>query len=219
MLKGKGGRPDPDWSVAQVRDLDSGEQVARFRARLKEGAFGEQLYKLGYWYAAQDGAITVPAFVCPLVTGGYGTATVDRMLGMGYPSGQIYQNERGDYGWTETTITKPQMDGWMDAALIEGSIETYDIITLTEYKRYEQNAEGLAGARPGTHDDCVKADEACIIAIAHAPRRLETPAQRRDAMTATARPTYAQTASERAAGAFFGRQQQPRDLSRFRSRM
>ncbi len=217
ILKGKGGNPDPDWSVAQVRDLDSGEQVARFRGRLKEGAFGEVLYKLGYWYATDyPSNKRVPAYVVPLVTGGYGTATVEKMLDLGYPAGQIYQNEAGDYGWTETTVTKPQMDGWLDGAILEGSIETYDQVTLTEYKRYEYDHEGRVGGRPGTHDDCVKADEACLIAMAHAPRRLETPAQRQAAMTGG---SYAESASERAAGAFYGQQQPARDLSRFKSRM
>jgi len=216
ILKGKGANADPDWSVAQVRDLDSGEQVARFRARIKEGAFGEVLYKLGYWYLSVFDNRRVPGYVVPLVTGGYGTATVNKMLDMGYPSGQIYQNEAGDYGWTETTITKPQMDGMLDTAIIEGSIETYDIVTLTEYKRYEHGIDGKVEGRPGTHDDCVKADEACLIGINHAPRRFQSPKERRE----TAVGMYGQTASERAAGAFYGnRQEQVRDLSRFKSRM
>jgi hypothetical protein len=137
------------------------------------------------------------------------------MLDMGYPAGQIYQNEAGDYGWTETVVTKPQMDGWLDAALIEGSIETYDVVTLTEYKRYEHGIDGSVGGRPGTHDDCVKADEACIIGMHHAPRRFQSPKERREPGVGA----YSQTASERAAGAFFGRTMDTRDLSRFRSRM
>src|SRR4030095_5473336 len=62
------GKVDPDWSVVQVREQDTGEQVARFRGRVSEAYFGEYWVRLHRWYNN--------AFVVPAVTGGYGRAAL-----------------------------------------------------------------------------------------------------------------------------------------------
>ena len=71
-----------DFSVDQVRDADTGEQVARLRARISERAHAEQLNMLARWYNL--------AFVVPEIAGGYGTAMLDHLiLDLLYPIGRF----------------------------------------------------------------------------------------------------------------------------------
>lgn len=167
------GVPDPDWCVTQVRDLDSGEQVARLRGRVREQVFGDYNFLLGKWYNW--------AYCVVGVTGGYGRGSLDRMIERGYPYGQMYcrRDESKlatpqDYeylGFEETTVSRPKLYHWLDMAIMDHSIETFDAVTLNEYRTFEIDKDGIPRARAGCKDDCVSSDAFTVVGIRRAPRR------------------------------------------------
>jgi hypothetical protein len=176
-----------DFSVDQVRDVDTGEQVARLRARISERAHAEQLSMLATWYNM--------AFVVPEVAGGYGTAMLDHLiLDLGYPMGHVYRREGGqsqtnqkeaqlsELGFVTGRTSKPQLISGLDSAILFRSIETYDVITINEYKTYEQSdnlQNGGTGARVGCFDDCVIADALCVLGIGKYPASLRQQANKK----------------------------------------
>lgn len=166
-----------DWSVCQIRDADSGEQVARFRGRVRERAFAVQLWMILTWYNR--------AFLVPEIGGGYGRAMLDHLvLDLMYPMAHIYRRsgntagasplniEIDDLGWPTGATTRPRLVSALDTAILTHSIETYDPITLNEYRSFEVSKAGKDEARTGTHDDAVMADALCVIGIQEFPPML-----------------------------------------------
>lgn len=175
-LRGEAKKADRDWSVANVRDLESGEQVARFRGQVSEAHFGEYWARLSKWY---NGAYVVPA-----VTGGYGRAALNRAVQCGLGVEYIYrrEDETGtpgrvagsngdvDLGFTETGTTRPTLYSGLYIAILEHAIETYDAVTINEYYSFITNKDGKPEARPGAKDDCVTADALSVKGIATCPQ-------------------------------------------------
>lgn len=212
------GRVDADWSVTQVRDLETGEQVARLRGQINERYFGEYNYRLGRWYNN--------AYCVPGVTGGYGTAMVSRMIDFGYPLHLFYcryDEDKGvpkrfeEIGYVESTIDRPKLYSWLDTAIIDGSIDTVDAVTINEYLAFEYDPkDGTPRAKPGHKDDCVSADGFAVVGIRRAPRR-ESSLNERE-LTADQR--YGLSQREQAAAAVYGQSgEEPPWGSRFRDRM
>ena len=172
-----------DFSVDQVRDADTGEQVARLRARISERAHAEQLNMLARWYNL--------AFVVPEIAGGYGTAMLDHLiLDLLYPIGHVYRRKGGrrtgspvtpeidDLGFPTGPTTKPQLVSGLDSAILFHTIETYDAITINEYKSFEADKNGHTGARQGCFDDCVIADALTVLGIGEFPATLRQQANK-----------------------------------------
>lgn len=195
---------DPDYAVAQIRDAHSGEQVARLRGRITEGAFGELLYTLLRWYN--------DAFLVPEVKGGYGRAMLNKLIEAGYPQVLIFNKHlmselqglppyRGDVsyhdlGWDTNVGNRPLLIQKLDDAILKHTIETYDAVTIEEYRHFCYNADGKPEAEPGFHDDCVMSDALCQIAIIFA-KKLE-PMRKQDARRAAMLPRkYGQAAKPR----------------------
>ena len=168
------GRVSRDWSVCQVFDIDSGEQVARYRGQVSERWFGETWARLSRWY---NGAYVVPA-----VTGGYGRASLNRALDCGLPVSVVYQpeDETGlqgkrlaetsvDLGFVETVATRPTLYSLCDLAVIQQAITLYDAVTINECFSFEYNKDGKPEARTGTKDDCVTALALAVRGIKAAP--------------------------------------------------
>lgn len=163
--------PKRDFSVAQVLDRVSGEQVARLRARMTERYFGELVYCLGVWYNN--------AFLVPEMTGGHGQAMVDVVLQLGYPMNLIYHVNRSgpvtynDLGWSTNTVTRPRLISGIDSALTDRSIEIYDAYTIRELLAFARNNDGKAEAPPGEWDDAVMALGLAIQGLKSAPAMLK----------------------------------------------
>jgi hypothetical protein len=165
------GTADPDYSVAQIFDRDTGEQVAIFRARITESAFGKYLAMLGQWYNW--------AYLVPEVQKGYGRSTLDTLLACKYPQHRIYNRRNEavpskpryeDLGWETNTVTRPLLLNAVDNALLENSISIYDATTIQELRTFVTNKDGKAEAQRGCHDDTVIALALAIIGIQRAPR-------------------------------------------------
>lgn len=163
---------DPDFSVLNIRDVESGEQVARFRARVTEGPFGEAVYALLRWYDN--------AFLVPEVMGGYGRAMLNKVLELGYHEDLIWNkhmfNEiagqpqhKGsvsyhDYGWKTDPVNRPTLISFLDDAITGHTIETYDHVMIQEYRHFCYGPR-KPEAEAGYHDDCVIADCLCVVGI------------------------------------------------------
>jgi hypothetical protein len=165
------GTADPDYSVAQIFDRDTGFQVAIFRQRITESAFGKYLAILGEWYNW--------AYLVPEVQKGYGRSTLDTLLACEYPQSRIYNRRNEaipskpryeDLGWETNTVTRPLLLNALDNALIDGSITLFDAITIQELRTFIINKDGKAEAQRGCHDDTVIALALGIIGIQRAPR-------------------------------------------------
>lgn len=176
----KAGR-DPDWCVACVLDAQSGEQVAKYRARDTPAEFGRQLKSLGAYYNW--------AFLVVEVNN-TGIATMDEIQrgegtdAPGYPGELIYKRDNLDpnrierstnthlWGWKTTTVTRPQLIHWLDDALREGAVTIRDAHTKDECIRFIVTPSGKAEAQKGAHDDEVIALALAVVGIQSFPWRL-----------------------------------------------
>jgi hypothetical protein len=182
-------KSDPDYSVCEISDAMSGEQVARLRYRMSEAVFGEDLYTLLRWYNS-------PFFV-PEVKGGYGRATLNKLLDLGYPQTLIFNKHlmdelqglppyRGDVsyhdlGWNTMPANRELLISLLDDAILKHKIEEYDSVGIEELRHFCYDARGKAKAESGYHDDTVIAkclrEVARIFAKKLAPMRARQDAQ------------------------------------------
>lgn len=173
--RGKG-KIHADWSVSQIHDLDTHEQVARLRARITQRHFGEYWYRLHRFYNL--------AYIVPAVTGGYGQAALDRALDLGLPREFVYveRNKRKPdhppkaadqgglpLGFMENISTRLPLYSALDSAMVDHAIELYDGVTINEVKTFEFNKDGKPEARTGCWDDTVTAYALVIEGIPYAP--------------------------------------------------
>jgi hypothetical protein len=166
------GEAKPDYSVAQVLDRDTGEQVARFRARVQAAEFGWQLFMLGVYF---NWAQIVPE------ANGPGLACIDELLRQSYPADLIYHRirtadqdprERADLiGWKTTAVTRPQLISLLDSAIREAAIIIRDPITVQECRTFVIKPNGKAEHQDSCHDDTVIALALGVVGIAQMPRK------------------------------------------------
>lgn len=164
------GNADPDYSVACVLDLDTGEQVAKLRGRIEPAPFAEYIDVLARWYGhlrdAQHLDPRTSSFLVPEANGP-GIALLEALLRLGYPPFMIYHRQRspeaqfssGDstelqlLGWRTTAVTRVQLISFLDQCIRERSILVNDPNTLLELQHFVTKANGKAEAVDGGHDD------------------------------------------------------------------
>lgn len=165
------GTADPDFCVASVRERETGDQAATWRARVEPAEFGRQLNLLGRYFGM---ASVVPE------ANNTGIATIDSLVACDYPRALIYHRlrnpdddpqERAEkIGWKTTTVTRPQLVSWYDAAIREMSIYIRDPQFASEANTFVIKPDGKAEAQKGCHDDCVIADGLTVIGILQMPK-------------------------------------------------
>lgn len=165
---------DPDYSVASVLDRQTGEQVAKVRARMEPAPFGEYVEALSRFYNW--------AFVVPEANGP-GIAFLEQLLRMDFPPALIYhrrpqpdeQFAAGDstvlqrLGWKTNANTRVQMISRHDQNIREFGIFIRDPHTLREHQTFVVKTNGRAEATDGTHDDEVIALALAGIGLEAAP--------------------------------------------------
>lgn len=178
----KGGRSDPDFAAASVRDADTGEQVAVYHDRVTEAYFGKQVYALGWFYNW--------AFVVPETTG-HGRAFLQALLEEGYPHDAVYRKQRppgdmrpvtfNELGYETNDVTRPVLLSALDTALMQGAITIHDNQTAQECRTLIVNPDGRVEAKLGSHDDLAFAEALSIIGLRFCPTapRLTEEQQRR----------------------------------------
>ena len=173
------GEADPDYSVAQVFDRDTGEQCAVMRAHLMPGETGRYIAALGRWYNM--------AQICgERNPGGGGVSMLEAILNNDYPSGLIYHRSvtpdqnpqvRGDrIGWDTSGVSRPILISLLDEAIRQGALHVHDPITQSELLTFVIRPNGKAEAQPGCHDDCVIALALVIVVCERMPRPLPSTA-------------------------------------------
>jgi hypothetical protein len=167
------GESNPDWSVGQVVDRDTGEQCAVLRARMMPGETGRYMAKVLRWYNyAQLCGERNP--------GGGGVSMLEAVLNTDYPAGLIYHRPvnpeqdpqvRGDkIGWDTSGVSRPILISLLDEVLRQMAITIHDPITQQELLTFVIKANGKAEHQAGCHDDTVIALALACIVITRMPR-------------------------------------------------
>lgn len=155
-----------DYACAQVLNRKTWEQVARWRGRLDQNAFGEELIKLGRFY---NGAMLAPE------TGIGGPGVAAHIVARGYPA--IYRHRssirmpgsvNNQYGWITNSRTKTEAIGNLQSALYDQTVTIHDPVTYQEMKDYVVLPTGFGNADgKENYDDTVMALAIALTAIKH----------------------------------------------------
>jgi hypothetical protein len=162
---------DPDWSVAGVLDLETGEQVAQLRERIRPVPFAEYIALLGKLYNW--------AFIVPEAND---AGFIDALLRTNYPLERIYTRRRDptdrrsaqpqDIGFETTGTTRPWLISALDDAMRETAIIIRSPIAQQECRTFVIKPNGKMEHQTGCHDDCVMMLALACIGIRHAPRKM-----------------------------------------------
>lgn len=150
-----------DWQVCTVLDLDSGDQVAEFRARLEPQIAVDQVEGLCLYYNNAFLAVEVQgggrSFQRHLALRGtiplYERETFDRVGGISYPV------KKG--GWVTTEDNRKDLFSELRTSVREERCRIRSLVTLIEcrtlWEKQIGDYRGRIEARPGKHDDGVMA--------------------------------------------------------------
>lgn len=162
---------DPDWSVAFVVDLETGEQVAMLRERLRPVPFAEYLVLVGRLFNY--------AFLVPEAND---AGFIDALLRTGYPIERIYNKRRDptdrrstqpqEIGFETTGTTRPWLISALDDGLREMAIIIRSPIAQQEIRTFVIKPTGKMEHQTGCHDDCVMAAALAAIGMRFAPRKM-----------------------------------------------
>lgn len=161
---------DPDYSVIQVADTLTGEQVARYRARTRPGQFAEDLALIGRWY---NWAYLIPE--------ANNAGFIDSLLGTGYPIEQIYNRKPDptdrrsvkseDLGFYTDGVSRQWLVGAAEDAVRTLSIQIHDQLTINECQTFVVKANGKHEHQDNCHDDLVIGIGLLAIGMKQAPRK------------------------------------------------
>jgi hypothetical protein len=167
------GQSDPDYSVAQVLDRDTGEQVACLRARMMPGETGRYIAALGQFYHMAQ----IAGEINP---GGGGVSMLEAIMNADYPRTLLYHRPvaadqdpqiRSDkLGWQTDGVSRALLISMLDELIRQDAIAVHDQVTQTELLTFVIHKNGKAAAQSGTHDDCVIALALACVVILRMPR-------------------------------------------------
>ena len=141
-----------DWTVGFVGEVQSGKQVAEFRATIDPDLAVNQLEALGIYYNK--------AKVIVETNGGYGWPYVRHLLDrntlpmyerMAFDRATRMLTKRP--GWDSNTKTRPLIWTEMKEAVRKEHAKVRSIETISELRSLWENDQGKIEARPGKHDD------------------------------------------------------------------
>jgi hypothetical protein len=163
---------DPDWSVGIVIDLETGEQVAMLRERLRPVPFAEYLVSVAKLFNY--------AFLVPEAND---AGFIDAIIRTGYPLERIYNKRRDptdrrstqpqEIGFETTGTTRPWLISALDDALREMAIIIRSPIVQQEIRTFVIKPNGKQEHQTGCHDDCVMAAALACIGMRFAPRKMK----------------------------------------------
>jgi hypothetical protein len=151
-----------DFSVGQVLDNTTGNQVATWRAHTDTDIFAKQMFLLGHYYNKALVAIETNFDLHP----------VKELQRLGYYNqykrevmDNISKTKQQKFGFNTSPANRGPIIGNL-VALVRESIEVInDLDTLDEMLTFVRNSVGKPEAQGGKHDDCIMA-----LAIAHYAR-------------------------------------------------
>jgi hypothetical protein len=141
-----GGGSEGDYSAAQVLEMETGLQCAEFAGHLGGLELARFVTDLATEY---DGAWLV------VERNNHGSGVL-ALAETACKYGRIYR-QGGQAGWLTTSVSRPAMLGWLNAALVEEPERFQSQRLLGECRSFVRQANGSSGAQAGTHDDRVMA--------------------------------------------------------------
>ena len=134
-----------DYSVVQVLDKASWEQVAEWRGHCTPFELAEVIYDLGYFYKEAEVAIEKP---------GPGLSTIEKVQEKGYS--HLYCYDQNKPGFLNNVQSRTNMISTLMDAVKDGSVIIRSRETLDEMYNFIRNEKTMKmEAREGCHDDCV----------------------------------------------------------------
>ena len=147
------GVEEGDWSVADVWETKTWQQVAQYRARIAPDKFGDECFALGsfYGWASICGENNYP-----------GNAVLMRLRDKKYPNlwrdplaANRTQGDVGEPGFKTTEKSKGQTISDLRQALRDQDVKIMSPDTIRELRTFCVLDNGSMGAREGCHDDTV----------------------------------------------------------------
>lgn len=173
---------DPDYTVFSVLDVQTGVQVARYRARETPWDAANTLFVIARWY---NGAFLT------IENNGDGRAVIRELLLRKYPMELLYMKDRAPHelrpaeldeiGWTTTAVSKPVLISTLDGMLHDGAVLVQDEVTIGELSSFVMKGNGRQEASDNCHDDCVIALALAAVGLIRMRERLASEDSRRAA--------------------------------------
>ena len=168
------GQSDPDYSVAQVLDRDTGEQAACLRARHDAGR-NRTLYR-GARAVLQHG----PDRRGYQSGGGGGVSMLEAIMNADYPRTLLYHRAvaadqdpqiRSDkLGWQTDGVSRALLISMLDELIRQDALAVHDAVTQQELLTFVIKKTGKAEHQAGCHDDTVIALALACVVILRMPR-------------------------------------------------
>lgn len=148
------GKSSGDYSVMQVIERVSGEQVAEWHGHIDPDLLGDEAALLGRFY---NGAWLIPE------SNNMGAATVQRLRAIHYPRiyrrmtiNKITNRRTVDYGWYTTAQSKPLAIAALGTVIREGAERIHSPNAIRECMTYVIGDDGRStNAQSGCYDDRV----------------------------------------------------------------
>lgn len=167
------GQSDPDYSVGQILDRDTGEQVACLRARMMPGETGRYMARVCRWY-------NMAQLAGEINPGGGGVSMLEAVLNSDYPRSLLYhrsvapdqdpQTRSDKLGWETGGVSRPLLISMLDELIRQDSLAIHDAITQQELLTFVIKKTGKAEHQSGCHDDTVIALALACVVILRMPR-------------------------------------------------
>lgn len=143
------GLAEGDYSVADVLDTSTWEQVAQWRGHVTPYDFADVLGDLGAYY---NWGTVVPE------VNNHGLSTCSRLTDNGYPNLYVREQktEGVNYGWLTSRKNKIEIMNLLGHSLRNLDVRINSTDTLEELKSFVyMDTRNDMGAQAGAHDDCV----------------------------------------------------------------
>lgn len=167
-IEGASSEDKYDWSIGDVFDRHTGEQVAQLRAQIEPDEFGRQLVLLGRWYnMAFEG----------VERNGNGETALLEMKHLGYPEALIYSRTHDtsgakysvpQLGWKTTVVSRQNLVNLVDRSLRDQSTIINSRRTIQEMLGFKIKPNGRVEAQEGMKDDAVFSYGIALMAMQHA---------------------------------------------------
>ena len=142
-----------DYSVIQVLNVRSGEQVAIWHGHIAPDLLAEEVDNVGRWFNKA---------LCCVESNNHGLTTITELRHLGYPNlfrkrqlNNVNNRIGQEYGWKTTRTSKPLMIDDLSSALRNEELLIRDRHTLAELRTFVRNDKGSMGGSP--YDDRVMA--------------------------------------------------------------
>jgi len=138
-----------DYSVADVLDTSTWEQVAQWRGHVTPFDFADIMAEMGAYY---NWALLAPEI------NNHGIATCGRLADNGYPNLYVREQKKEGvaYGWQTTRKSKVEAINELGHALRNLDVKINSLDTIEELKSFVYlDTRNDMGAQAGAHDDCV----------------------------------------------------------------